>query len=116
MPSNKRATSSWEVRKTDVAYVSEFYRSLDPEAKKLTGWTAVGIEKELSNILNHGFFAEGRRALLRGDRKSASHLFLTALWRGSSKTKTKAIAGLACAALGTDLEKVARLLGRLPLR
>lgn len=102
----------FDMRKGDVEMVMEFYRSLDPELRNLTGLTETRLARELGKTLNNCYFQEGRAMLLGGDRKRALRQFAKALWRGSPYTKAKAIAGLTCGLTGMDLEKVARLTGQ----
>jgi glycosyltransferase involved in cell wall biosynthesis len=115
---NNQATRNlrMEMAKTDVEWVRGFYRGLDPVMKARAGWTEEALDKALRRRLNNAHFEEGRRRLILGDRRAAWHHFLTALQVGAPSTKAKAAVGLACSAVGTDMEGIVRLLGRTPLR
>jgi len=105
-----------EMVQTDLPYVLEFFRSLDPELQGRTGWTEASLAKALANRLHNGYCEVGRRSLLAGEWRAARCHFFTALWRGNLHTKAKALLGLSCSFLRTDMEAIARLSGRVPLR
>lgn len=105
-----------KMARTDVPYVLEFFRRLGPEMQKRTGWTEAALAKELSSRLNNTYFEVGRRDLLAGNWKDARCHFLAAFLRGNPKTKAKAVVGVLCSLLHIDLERVARLSGRVPHR
>jgi hypothetical protein len=101
-----------EMARRDVAWIIEFFRSLDPATQSLTGLTEERLAAALSARLHNAYFEEGRRMLLQGNRLGARKQFFTALRLGRPLTKAKAIAGLLCGLLGTDVEGLARLVGR----
>lgn len=105
-----------EMYRTDVEYVRVFFRGLPPAMKAASGWTEETLERELQRILKNAYFSEGRRTLLRGDRRLAARQFARAFREGTIETKAKALAGLSCTITGMDLEKLARRFGYLPLR
>jgi hypothetical protein len=104
-----------EMSRTDTAYALEFYRRLSPAVQALTGLTDAGLARTLERARWNAYFSEGRRTLLRGDRRAASRQFLIALREGGAQTRAKAAAGLLSCATGLDLERVARWCGRPPL-
>lgn len=105
-----------EMTRRDVAFALAFFRALSPEERRLAGVTDRKLEQALARKIPNAYFEEGRRLLLRGDRRAASQQFMTALRQGSTATRAKAVAGLACGVLGLDLERVAALMGRPRLR
>ncbi len=105
-----------EMAETDVPFVLEFFRGLDPQSQRITGWTEAELADALARRLNNTYFEVGRRELLAGNWKEARRHFLTALRRGDSRTKVKAVAGISCSFLRTDLERAARAAGRARLR
>lgn len=111
-PSQMTRTHHLEMVKTDLAYALEFFRSLDTQTQKLTGWTEARLAKRLSNELNDAYFYVGRRDLAAGNRSGARSHLATALFRGTPKTKAKAVVGLLCAVTGLDMERVARWVRR----
>ena len=115
-PNQQTRLRRLEMHRTDVAYVREFYRTLDTESKSIAGLSEAALERKLDEVLHNAWFAEGRRTLLRGDRRTASRQFLTALRAGGLRTKAKAAAGLLSCATGLDLERVARWAGRPPIQ
>jgi len=105
-----------EMVRTDMPYVLEFFRGLDPETQKRTGWGEADLARALSARLYNTYFEVGRRGLLAAEWTDARRHFVTALRHGNPKTKLKAFVGLSCSVLRMDLEKAARLAGRTPLR
>ncbi|MEK7403981.1 MAG: glycosyltransferase [Acidobacteriota bacterium] len=105
-----------EMVESDVPYVLEFFRSLDPEMQKRTGWCEADLASALSDRLHNTYFEVGRRELLAAEWNDARRHFLAALRRGTPQTKLKAFLGLSYGVLHKDLESTARLLGRTPLR
>lgn len=101
---------------TDVEYVRRFFAELPPGTRALTGWTPERLDRALADRVTHAHFEEGRRRLAAGQRKEARARFAHALRHGNAATRAKAALGLACAATGLDLERVARATGRTPLR
>jgi glycosyltransferase involved in cell wall biosynthesis len=101
---------------TDIPYVLEFFRRLSPEMKQRSGWTEASLKRALSNRLNNSYFEVGRRDLLAGNWTEARRHFVKALRCGSLTTKAKALLGICCSALHTDMEKIIRLSGHTPLR
>lgn len=97
------------------AYALEFYRSLDPAIRALSGWSEVGLHRMAERARGSAHAHAGRRRLVLGDRRAARHHFLTALRWGDSLTRGKAIAGLFCSVLGIDPERLVSVLGRTPL-
>lgn len=100
----------------ETAYILRFFRSLDQQTQALTGWDEERLKKALRKELNNAYFEAGRCYLLSGDRRLALRYFVIALQRGAALTKGKALVGLACGLTGTDLERVARFVGRTALR
>lgn len=98
-----------EMRKTDSDYVRKYFETLEPEFKILSGWTKSKLEKKLIDIYHSGYFAEGRRQLLNGNRLKASKLFIKAVLKGDLRTKINGSLGLVCAIIGIDLEGIARI-------
>jgi len=105
-----------EMVQTDVSYVMEFFRNLDPQMQKRAGWKETGLLKMLAQRLDNAYFQVGRRSLLASDWKDARRHFLHALRRGDFKVKAKAFLGFLCSHLHLDLERVARFSGRGSLR
>lgn len=101
---------------TDIPYVMEFFRSLNPEMQQRTGWTEAKLAKDLSRRLNSSYFEVGRRDLLAGNWMEARRHMVTAVLRGDVKTKLKGLVGLGCCLLHRDMERIARISGRVPLR
>lgn len=105
-----------EMVQTDMPYVLQFFRNLAPEVQKVTGWTEDSLATVLKSRLHNAYFEVGRRSLLARNWKQARTHFLTAFRRGTGPAKAKALLGLSCSFLRTDLEAIARLSGRMPLR
>lgn len=111
-PHQQTRIHRFEMARADARMVMDFYRRLTPETQKLTGLTEAGLAREMAKSVSNAYFQQGRRMLLRGDRLGALGQFMIALWRGGPHTKAKALAGMSCAVLGLDLERVGALLGR----
>lgn len=105
-----------EMQKRDAVMVLDFYRSLDPDIRARTGLSGTKLRRALDRSVKNAYFQEGRRWLLRGDRKGSRRLFMKALIRGSVYTKAKALAGLVCSVLRIDFEQIAQLARRPRLR
>lgn len=102
--------------RTDIPYVLEFFRRLDPEMQARTGWTDSALDKALKARLNRSYFEIGRRYLLSGDWAEARREFRNAFMHGGLEAKARAIVGSACSIVHMDVEWLARLAGRTPLR
>jgi len=98
------------------AYSMEFFRHLDPETQRVTGWTEAGLAKELSRVGGDDNFWVGRRELMAGNKRNARRYFGAGLLHGTLRGKAKSIVGLVCSVTGLDLERAAKLAGRPPLR
>lgn len=105
-----------EMVRTDIPYVLEFFRKLDPEMQMRTGWTDAALEKALKARLNASYFEIGRRYLLSGEWTRARREFRNAFVNGGLETKARAIVGSLCSFICMDVEWLARLAGRTPLR
>ena len=101
---------------TDMQYVLDFFRNLSADDQRRTGWNGDDLAAALSQRLNNTYFEVGRRGLLARDWKGARSQFTRALRFGNAKTRMKALIGLTFSLLHLDLETVARLSGRVPLR
>ncbi len=115
-PHQQTRLHALEMVATDNAMVLDFYRQLPVDVQSVAGISEAVLVKALRTKYHNSFFYEGRRKLLNGERREASRLFLKGLSRGGVETKVKSMAGLGCALLGLDLERVARLAGRPRLR
>jgi len=105
-----------EMRKTDSVFIMEYFKSLDTKTKKLSGWTESDLRKKLVGVYYSGYFAEGRRHLLDGNRKMAFSRFGRGLWKGDLRTKLNSFVGIIFAVFGKDMESLARLFNRGPLK
>lgn len=101
---------------TDVPYLKDFYRKLDPVMKERANWTEEALFRELDQQVAEAYFQEGRRNLIVGEWKNARHHFWGAINRGRPAIKVKSALGLCLGALHKDMEKVARLTGKGALK
>ncbi|MGQ0639630.1 MAG: glycosyltransferase family 2 protein [Gemmatimonadaceae bacterium] len=105
-----------EMIKTDIPYVLSFFRSLDREMQQRTGWTDATLQRALHDRLNRSYFEIGRRYLLSEEWQKAREQFRQAFVNGGVEAKARAVAGSLCSYLHMDVEWLARLAGRPPLR
>jgi len=101
---------------TDIPFVMEFFRRLDPTVKERTGWTEQALSIALAERLNRSYFEIGRRYLLMKEWSKARGQFMNSIRKGRVNAKLRATIGIACSILRTDLEWLAKLAGRPPLR
>lgn len=102
--------------KTDLPYVLQFFRSLDSQMQQCTGWTDETLQSALQDRRNNSYFQIGRRYLLNGEWDKAREQFTQAFVNGGLKLKARAALGSLCSYLHMDVEWLARLTGRPPLR
>ncbi|MBI4604733.1 MAG: glycosyltransferase family 2 protein [Planctomycetes bacterium] len=114
--SQSTATHRLEQARSDAAYALGFFSSLPEELKRLTGWTERALARRLRRDVMNAHFEVGRRLLAAGRSDEALRWFGRAVWHGGLMTKMKGMVGSACAVLGVDLERVARIAGRPALR
>ena len=105
-----------EMSLTDITYVLRFFRRLDGEMQARSGWTEETLSAELAKRITNSYCEVGRRALLARDWSHARRHFVAALQGAPPRTKAKALLGLGCSLLHTDMERVARWAGHTPLR
>jgi glycosyltransferase involved in cell wall biosynthesis len=101
---------------TDLEFARDFLRSLTPEQRALSGWTEATLDHELRESRLAGYVWAGRRDLMRRDWSSARRNFSRSLRSTRPRTIAKGMLGLSFSLLKRDVESVARVAGRPPLR
>jgi glycosyltransferase involved in cell wall biosynthesis len=103
--------------KTDVQYVLEFFKSLDPKIQAITAWNAETLKRRLDKRLYSTYFQVGRFELLKKNWTEARRNFVTAIMRGDLESKAKSIPGFLFSFFHLNIEIFAKLSKRVaPLK
>jgi len=108
-PHQMTRTHYLKMVETDADYVVKFFEDLSGAQKSATGWTREALVRAMMRRKFGAYFVVGRQLLLDGRRKDASSYFLKSLLHGDGNARLKSLLGLACAALGIDMERFAAL-------
>ena len=93
-------------------YAESFYEALPQALKANLGIRAGALRRRLGQVRAFGHFRQGRCSLLERRWPEARGQFARAFSGGSAYVKAASAAGICASWLGTDLEPVARCLGK----